>query len=157
MVTTNLSTRPFYNERAVRAMLLGLLAVTLVLAIATYGARRLLGRAELVVLGHEDQLRAVVGAARAGVDGHREYHTGWHAALDLRNLLTVSEAIARSALERRESRGGHFRDDYPDKSPEFATFNIAVRQNGTGAMDVVRRPIPEMPSDLKQVIEDQKQ
>jgi succinate dehydrogenase / fumarate reductase flavoprotein subunit len=95
-------------------------------------------------------------AARAGVDGHREFHTGWHAALDLRNLLAVSEAITRSALERRESRGGHFRDDFPDKSPEFSTFNIAVRQNG-GAMAVERRPIPEMPAELKQVIEAQKQ
>jgi succinate dehydrogenase / fumarate reductase flavoprotein subunit len=72
-------------------------------------------------------------------------------------LLAVSEAIARSALERRESRGGHFRDDYPDKSPEFATFNVAVKRNATGAMDVVRRPIAEMPAELKQVIEAQKQ
>jgi succinate dehydrogenase / fumarate reductase flavoprotein subunit len=95
-------------------------------------------------------------AARAGVDGHREFHTGWHAALDLRNLLAVSEAITRSALERRESRGGHFRDDFPDKSAEFATFNIAVRQHG-GTMAVERRPIPEMPGELKQVIESQKQ
>ena len=52
-------------------------------------------------------------AARVGVTGHREYHAGWHTALDLRNLLTVSEAIARSAIERKESRGGHFREDYP--------------------------------------------
>ena len=56
-------------------------------------------------------------AARVGVGGHREYNPGWHTALDLRNLLTVSEAIARSAIERKESRGGHFREDYPDKSP----------------------------------------
>ena len=52
-------------------------------------------------------------AAQAGVTGHREYNTGWHTALDLGNLLTVSEAIARSAIERKESRGGHFRQDYP--------------------------------------------
>jgi succinate dehydrogenase / fumarate reductase flavoprotein subunit len=96
-------------------------------------------------------------AAQAGVDGHREYHTGWHAALDLRNLLAVSEAITRSALERRESRGGHFRDDYPDKSAEFATFNVAVRADASGAMEVVRRPIPAMPAELQQVIEAQKQ
>jgi succinate dehydrogenase / fumarate reductase flavoprotein subunit len=96
-------------------------------------------------------------ADRAGVDGHREYHTGWHAALDLRNLLVVSEAITRSAIERRESRGGHFRDDFPEKSAEFAGVNIAVRRNAAGAMDVVRRPIPEMPAELKQVIEAEKQ
>jgi len=96
-------------------------------------------------------------ASRAGVDGHREFHTGWHAALDLRNLLAVSEAITRSALERRESRGGHFRDDFPDKSPEFATFNIAVQPDSTGSMKVVRKPLAEMPAELKQVIEEQKQ
>ena len=96
-------------------------------------------------------------ASRAGVEGHREYHTGWHACLDLRNLLIVSEAIARSAIERRESRGGHFRDDYPDKSPEFGTFNIAVSQGSAGGMQVLRRPIAEMPAELKQIIEEQKQ
>ena len=95
-------------------------------------------------------------AARAGVEGHREYHTGWHAALDLRNLLAVSEAITKSAIERRESRGGHFRDDYPDKSAEFSTFNIATQRGTDGTMQVMRRPIPEMPSELKKVIEEQK-
>src|SRR5262249_33672354 len=62
----------------------------------------------------------------AGVGGHREYNPGWHAALDLHNLLTASEAITLSALERRESRGGHFREDYPDKDPSFSTVNIVV-------------------------------
>ncbi len=64
-------------------------------------------------------------AARAGVTGHREYNTGWHTAQDLGNLLIVSEAIAPSALERKESRGGHFRQDYPEKDQAFATFNVA--------------------------------
>src|SRR4029079_13538809 len=59
-------------------------------------------------------------AARVGVSGHREYHAGWHTAPDLRNLLTVSEGVAVSAIERKESRGGHFREDYPDKVAEFA-------------------------------------
>jgi succinate dehydrogenase / fumarate reductase flavoprotein subunit len=104
------------------------------------------------------QLEALTARAeRAGVEGHREYHTGWHAALDLRNLLTVSEAITRAAIERKESRGGHFRDDYPDKSAEFSTFNIAAQRGADGRMQVVRRPIPEMPAELKQVIEEQKQ
>ena len=95
-------------------------------------------------------------AAVAAVTGHREYHPGWHTAIDLRHLLTVSEAITRSAIERKESRGGHFRDDYPDKAPEFATFNIVTRRGTEGSMDVRRLPIPEMPAALKQVIEDQK-
>jgi succinate dehydrogenase / fumarate reductase flavoprotein subunit len=95
-------------------------------------------------------------AARVGVSGHREYHAGWHTALDLRNLLTVSEAIARSAIERKESRGGHFREDYPDKAAEFGTINIAVRQGSDAVMEIGRMPIPAMPDNLKQVIEEQK-
>jgi succinate dehydrogenase / fumarate reductase flavoprotein subunit len=95
-------------------------------------------------------------ASRVGVSGHREYHAGWHTALDLRNLLTVSEAVALSAIERKESRGGHFREDYPDKVAEFGTVNIAARQASDGAMEIARIPIPPIPDNLKQVIEEQK-
>jgi succinate dehydrogenase / fumarate reductase flavoprotein subunit len=95
-------------------------------------------------------------AARVGASGHREYHAGWHTALDLRNLLTVSEAIARSAIERKESRGGHFREDYPDKIAEFGTVNIMVKQGSGGALQLSRVPLPPMPDYLKQVIEEQK-
>jgi succinate dehydrogenase / fumarate reductase flavoprotein subunit len=95
-------------------------------------------------------------ASRAGVSGHREYNTGWHTALDLGNLLAVSEAIARSAIERKESRGGHFRQDFPEKDPAYATFNIAVRRQADGGMEVMRVPIPPMPGELKQVIEENK-
>ena len=97
-----------------------------------------------------------VRGSRVGVSGHREYHAGWHTAIDLRNLLTVSEAIARSAIERRESRGGHFREDYPQKLDEFSTFNVMVKQGSGGAMAVSRMPIPQMPDELKAVIEEQK-
>ena len=93
-------------------------------------------------------------AARAGVTGHREYNTGWHTAQDLDNLLTVSEAITRSALERQESRGGHFREDYPQKDPAFATFNVAVRRTHEGAMEVSRVPIPALPPELRLIIEE---
>jgi succinate dehydrogenase / fumarate reductase flavoprotein subunit len=95
-------------------------------------------------------------AARVGVSGHREYHAGWHTALDLRNLLTVSEAITRSAIERKESRGGHFREDYPDKVGEFGTINVMVKQVAGGGMQVTRTPIPPLPDYLKEVIEEQK-
>jgi succinate dehydrogenase / fumarate reductase flavoprotein subunit len=93
-------------------------------------------------------------ANRVGVGGHREYNPGWHAALDLHNLLTVSEAITRSALERRESRGGHFRDDYPTKDARFGTINFVVRKGRDGQMEVFSVAIPEMPETLKQVIKD---
>ena len=95
-------------------------------------------------------------ASRVGVSGHREYHAGWHTAIDLRNLLTISEAIARSAIERKESRGGHFREDYPDKAAEFGAINIMVKQTAGGGMQVNRIPIPAMPDYLKDVIEEQK-
>jgi succinate dehydrogenase / fumarate reductase flavoprotein subunit len=96
-------------------------------------------------------------AAKAAVIGHREYNPGWHTAIDLRHLLTVSEAITRSALERKESRGGHFREDYPEKDPQYATFNILTTRNADGTMAVRRVPIPEMPPELKGIIaEEQK-
>ena len=95
-------------------------------------------------------------ASRAGVGGNREYNPGWHTALDLRHLLTVSEAITRSAIERKESRGGHFRDDYPDKSGEFGSFNIIVRKGPRGEMQLERVPIPAMPPELKAIIEEMK-
>jgi succinate dehydrogenase / fumarate reductase flavoprotein subunit len=93
-------------------------------------------------------------AGRAGVTGHREYHTGWHTAQDLGNLLIVSEAITRSAIERKESRGGHFRQDYPARDPNCATFNVAVRRGADGTMQVSRVPIPPMPDELKRIIEE---
>jgi succinate dehydrogenase / fumarate reductase flavoprotein subunit len=95
-------------------------------------------------------------ANKVGVAGHREYNPGWHAALDLDSLLTVSEAITRSALERKESRGGHFRDDYPDKQAAFSTFNFIVRKGPDGRMEVSRAPIPEMPDELKRIVEEMK-
>ena len=95
-------------------------------------------------------------AARVGVDGNREYNPGWNTALDLGNLLTVSEAISRAAEERKESRGGHFREDYPNKSEEFSKFNILIRKGTDGAMQVVRQPISELRPDLKQIIEENK-
>ena len=96
-------------------------------------------------------------ASRAGIDGHREYNSGWHTCIDLRNLLDCSEAIARSAIERKESRGGHFREDYPDKVAEFGTFNISTKRSADGSMKVSRLPLKEIPAALKQVIEEQKQ
>jgi succinate dehydrogenase / fumarate reductase flavoprotein subunit len=95
-------------------------------------------------------------AARAGVGGNREYNPGWHTALDLHNLLTVSEAITRSALERKESRGGHFREDFPDKDAALGRVNIVVRKERDGRMAVSRVPIPEMPAELKAIIEQMK-
>jgi succinate dehydrogenase / fumarate reductase, flavoprotein subunit len=94
-------------------------------------------------------------AEHVRVDGNRQYNNGWHTALDLRNLLMVSECIARCAIERKESRGGHFRDDYPGKSDEFAKVNI-ITAKSDGKMKIRRDPIKEMPPELKQIIEENK-
>jgi succinate dehydrogenase / fumarate reductase flavoprotein subunit len=102
-----------------------------------------------------DRLAALnVRAERVGVTGHREYNSGWHTAQDLANLLIVSEAITRSALERKESRGGHFRQDYPEKDKAFATFSVGVQQGPEGRMQVSHTPIPPMPAELQQIIQE---
>ena len=108
-------------------------------------------------------LRAIDGIAklraqaeRVRVDGNRAYNPGWHTALDLHHLLTVSEAIARSAVERRESRGAQFRDDYPKLDPALSKMNVVVRKGPDGAMRLERRPIPDIPGELKQIIEELK-
>ncbi len=114
-------------------------------------------RTEPEMLRALDGLRALgERAARVPVHGNREYNPGWHTALDLSNLLSVAEAVTVSALERKESRGGHFRDDYPDKDPAFAGFNILVTQAGDGSMRVSRESIPEMRDDLRKIIEENK-
>jgi succinate dehydrogenase / fumarate reductase, flavoprotein subunit len=95
-------------------------------------------------------------AANVGVPGNREYNPGWHTALDLRHLLIVSEAITRCALERKESRGGHFRDDYPEKDPAFGTFNNVVSRAGDGTMSLTRETIPPLPAELAAIIEEMK-
>src|SRR6476620_8958221 len=87
------------------------------------------------------------------VIGNREYNNGWHTALDLKNLLTVSEAITMSALERKESRGAHFREDYPEKDEKTGKFNLIVFKDENGKMKVKREPLREMREDLKQIIE----
>ncbi len=111
----------------------------------------------------DEMLRALDGiaalgarASRVGVTGNREYNPGWHTALDLPNLFTVSEAITRAAIERKESRGGHFRDDHPEKDPSFGGFNIIVRKGHGGAMELAREPVPPMPDELKAIIEEMK-
>ena len=90
------------------------------------------------------------------VYGHREYNPGWHTAIDLKNLLTVSEAITRSAIERKESRGGHFREDFPNKDAAAGKVNVVVKKNPDGTMNVRRETIPDLPAELKQVIEEMK-
>ncbi len=94
-------------------------------------------------------------ARRVRVEGGRIYNPGWHLALDLHSLLTVSEAITLAALERKESRGGHTREDHPKPDAHFATVNVVIRQSN-GRLSVTQEPLPEMPDELKKLFEDTK-
>jgi succinate dehydrogenase / fumarate reductase, flavoprotein subunit len=116
-----------------------------------------------IVRNEADMVRALdeiarlqARAANVAVPGHREYNPGWHTALDLRNLLTVSEAVARAAIERRESRGAQFREDYPEKDPAYGTFNLVVRKGADGRMELERRELSPMAAELRAVIEEMK-
>jgi succinate dehydrogenase / fumarate reductase flavoprotein subunit len=93
-------------------------------------------------------------AARTGVTGNRDYNPGWHTALDVQNLLDVAEAITRSALERTESRGGHYREDFPGKDAAWGQQNVCVERGPDGEMRLSRRPIPEMPPELRRIIQE---
>ena len=93
-------------------------------------------------------------AERVGVDGNREFNPGWHTALDLPNLLTVAEAVTRAAIERKESRGAQFREDYPEKSAEFAKVNTIVWKDDAGEMQIRRETVSPIREDLKRVIEE---
>lgn len=116
-----------------------------------------------IVRNETEMLRAIEAiynlkerAGRARVYGNREYNPGWHTALDLDNLLTVADAITRSAIERKESRGAHFREDYPAKDAAHGKFNILVQKGADGTMKVRREAIREMPAGLKQIVEEMK-
>src|SRR5256886_405770 len=95
-------------------------------------------------------------ASNAGVTGHREFNPGWHTALDLKNLLTASEAITRAAIERKESRGAQFRDDYPNKDEKLSKVNTMISKGEDGSMRIRLEPLPEMPDYLKRVVEEMK-
>ncbi len=93
-------------------------------------------------------------AKQTGVEGNRQYNPGWHLAMDLRSLLTVSEGIAMAALERKESRGAQTRDDYPSTSPEFGKANTIVRMGPDGEPKISQKPLSQMPAELQALLEE---
>jgi succinate dehydrogenase / fumarate reductase flavoprotein subunit len=95
-------------------------------------------------------------ANTVAVNGNREYNPGWHTALDLHSLLIVSEAIARAALERKESRGAHFRADYPEKDAAWGSTTLVIRKGPDGRMQVHRDAVPALPAELQRIIEEMK-
>jgi len=90
------------------------------------------------------------------VIGNREYNNGWHTAQDLKNLLTVSEAITLAAIQRRESRGAHFREDYPDKDEQNGKFNSVISKGSDGQMEIGKVSLQEIRPDLKVIIDEMK-
>jgi succinate dehydrogenase / fumarate reductase flavoprotein subunit len=94
--------------------------------------------------------------SHVGVIGNREYNNGWHTAVDIANLMIVSEAVTRAALLRKESRGAQFREDYPGKDAEWGKHNIVVARGADGAMQVEKRGLTPMPDNLKAVVEEMK-
>ena len=95
-------------------------------------------------------------SAKTGCGGNRGYNPGWHTAMELMHMLTVAEAITRAAKERRESRGGHFREDFPEKSEEYGKINIAIRKKGDGSMEVSKVPKAPLRDDLQGIINEMK-
>ncbi len=93
---------------------------------------------------------------RVGVVGNREYNNGWHTSVDVTNLMIVAEAVTRAAILRKESRGAQFREDFPEKDPEWGKYNVVVKRGPDGAMVVEKKAIPPMPDELKAVIEEMK-
>jgi succinate dehydrogenase / fumarate reductase flavoprotein subunit len=95
-------------------------------------------------------------AEHVGITGHRQYNNGWHTAIDLGSLLLVSEAITRAAILRKESRGAQFREDFPNKDPEWGKHNIIVKRGADGEMLVEKRALPPVPDELQAVIREMK-
>ncbi|MET9022141.1 fumarate reductase/succinate dehydrogenase flavoprotein subunit [Actinopolymorpha sp. NPDC004070] len=87
------------------------------------------------------------------VEGNRQYNPGWHLAIDLQNMLWVSECIAKAALTRTESRGGHTRDDYPMTDQDWGTKNIVLRRHDD-SVELAIQPLPQMPAELKALFEE---
>ncbi|HEY5724512.1 MAG TPA: fumarate reductase/succinate dehydrogenase flavoprotein subunit [Methylomirabilota bacterium] len=93
--------------------------------------------------------------ARAKVEGGRAFNPAWHLALDLHSMLTVSEATTLGALERKESRGGHTRDDYPFADDRYGTVNMVIKRKD-GVLTVTQEPIPPLREDLKALLQEKK-
>jgi len=114
-------------------------------------------RKEEELLKAKDELQKLKErSAHVRVTGNRQYNTGWHTALDLNNLLTVSEAITIAAVERKESRGAHFREDYPLKDEKAGKFNLVIFKGADGKMQLRCESLPEIREDLKQIISEMK-
>jgi succinate dehydrogenase / fumarate reductase flavoprotein subunit len=118
--------------------------------------QRLVGiiRTETELVESLDDLKALKERVRQMVvEGNRQYNPGWHLAIDLRNMLLVSECIATAALERKESRGGHTRDDFPGPDPSWGGKNLVLELDGDGDVVLRHQPLPQMPEELRDLFD----
>ena len=102
-------------------------------------------------LGEIDEYRERAG--KVTVTGNMQFNPGWHLALDLWNMLDISQVVTRAALAREESRGGHTREDFPDSDAQWGTFNQMARQRD-GKIEIEKTPLPEIPEELKKLLAD---
>jgi succinate dehydrogenase / fumarate reductase, flavoprotein subunit len=114
-------------------------------------------RTETELLSAIEKVRALEERInKVSVEGHRQYNPGWHLAIDLHNMLLVSESVAKAALERKESRGGHTRDDYPDTDYAYwGKLNLIVGIGADGHPTIAQQPLPEPPPELAALLEEQ--
>jgi succinate dehydrogenase / fumarate reductase flavoprotein subunit len=125
---------------------------------------QVLMQAQVGIVRRQDEMESALAqigelgraAAAVAVSGNREYNPGWHTALDLRNLLTVAEAVTRAAIERQESRGAQFREDHPGKDEALGKVNVAIRKGADGGMTVARVPVVPMSAEARRIIEEMK-
>jgi succinate dehydrogenase / fumarate reductase flavoprotein subunit len=111
------------------------------------------------IIRTESELKEAIGKLnelgeridRVTVEGNRQFNPGWHLALDLRSLITIAQACAASALMRKESRGGHTRDDFPKADPEWGKKNVVTRLRGD-KLELTTEPLPQIPEELRQLV-----
>jgi succinate dehydrogenase / fumarate reductase flavoprotein subunit len=120
-------------------------------------------QAQVGIVRKEDEMRTALEeieklkkrAIAVQAPANREYNPGWHTCMDLGNLLTVSEALTRCAIERKESRGAQFREDFQEKSKEFGGVNMIIKKDAQGQMQLRREPVKPLPDELKAIIDEQ--
>jgi succinate dehydrogenase / fumarate reductase flavoprotein subunit len=115
-------------------------------------------RVEAEMVKALDKIAALkLRAEKVSIGGNRDYNAGWHTAIDIGNLLLVAEAVTKAAIDRKESRGAQFRDDFPKKEDEYGKFNIVSRLGADGSIELERRPTQTVPDDLQAIIKEQQQ
>ena len=115
-------------------------------------------RTEKDLLMAKEKLQSLADrAAKSKATGNRIYNPGWHLAIDIQNLLMTSQALVLAALERKESRGAHTREDYPKTEPELAEILYVIHRKKPGdPITILKEKIPSMPAELKSILEELK-